>query len=420
MTIPNVGVSGVIQDPGLGGVLAKGIGGITQLLMQQQQMADQRAKDQVAANYTNQLTADLKRKGTLEEEQRLAAQQQLAQQKTAYEALLETVRPQLNDGQYASLRIADPAAGAAYIQKLMFPEVTKFAEGERGVVVGPNGVAKTVVQAGAPLPKMADMPTDLREAIGVVLRRDPRNPEAFMAPLSPDEAQRVNQYINHKVATGANRSSVTIAGDSFAKGLGDAAAARIGRTEQAASDAATDLQTIGELNKLLNDGVILGAGQKGMEAIGNVLVQLGVGGDEIADPVARTQAYAALVGARVGKVITMFGSGTGLSDADREYATAIAGGKMNMTPPALKRILKIAEKQNRWVIKQHTDAVERLPVGEDIKGALRVSAPPEDKPELKMFQQPDGSVVQGRLDPKTGRYVGVVNGKSGYVDGGGP
>lgn len=45
MAAPNVGVTGVIQDPGLGGNIARGLGGISQMLMQQDQIRRQQEQE---------------------------------------------------------------------------------------------------------------------------------------------------------------------------------------------------------------------------------------------------------------------------------------------------------------------------------------------------------------------------------------
>lgn len=45
MGAPNVGVTGVIQDPGLGGNIARGLGGISQMLMQQDQIRRQQEQE---------------------------------------------------------------------------------------------------------------------------------------------------------------------------------------------------------------------------------------------------------------------------------------------------------------------------------------------------------------------------------------
>jgi formyltetrahydrofolate synthetase len=51
----------------------------------------------------------------------------------------------------------------------------------------------------------------------------------------------------------------------------------------------------------------------------------------------------------------LFGAGTGLSDADREFAKLIAGGNTQVTEAALRRILDINERAARGVIALHNE-----------------------------------------------------------------
>ena len=55
----------------------------------------------------------------------------------------------------------------------------------------------------------------------------------------------------------------------------------------------------------------------------------------------------------VGKLIKQFGAGTGLSDADREYATKMAGGLITVDEKAIRKILDINDKAAQNVIRLH-------------------------------------------------------------------
>jgi hypothetical protein len=77
----------------------------------------------------------------------------------------------------------------------------------------------------------------------------------------------------------------------------------------------------------------------------------------------------------VGKLIKQFGAGTGLSDADREFAKDMAGGRISLDSKAINRILDINEKAARNTITRHN---------KDVKGIktnipLEVEMPPEIK-----------------------------------------
>ena len=74
-------------------------------------------------------------------------------------------------------------------------------------------------------------------------------------------------------------------------------------------------------------------------------------------------------------MIKQFGAGTGLSDADREFAKDMAGGRISLDAKAINRILDINERAARNVIARHN---------KDVKGIktnipLEVEMPPEIK-----------------------------------------
>lgn len=76
--------------------------------------------------------------------------------------------------------------------------------------------------------------------------------------------------------------------------------------------------------------------------------------------VSTTKEYIATAGRQVGEVIKLFGSGTGLSDADRTYADRIAGGDINIPLDALKRIVAEAKKVSQMQLDNYNSRIERL------------------------------------------------------------
>ena len=104
-------------------------------------------------------------------------------------------------------------------------------------------------------------------------------------------------------------------------------------------DAANGLQTISQAEKLLNDGIITGSGANYRLNAGKALQRAGIHLDD--DAISNTETYVALMGKEVGSLIRMFGSGTGLSDADRMYAEKIAGGNISVNEQSLRKIIAI-------------------------------------------------------------------------------
>lgn len=474
MSMPNVGVTQVIQQPGIGGIIGQNLSSLAQTLMARQQAEQERLKNEAAIQYTNAqrraLEADLAAKaaeaeqtqgintllGRLQErvpsgpaqaiptfggavmpgfqarptrERTVAEVQALPEYKPelgagfakaaepivlerqwreTLDALSASRGGFLTPGEIAAYRAMGREKGAPELAKSLSP-MAVGAE-QRLLQRGPEGIGTL---AGVDTtPKPVTRPSDVAEAMEVELGLPRDTP---IESLSPGQRQRMDAYINRKVATGAARSTVNIASDTLASGLGKAAGDKIARTEVAASDASRDIEVIGQLRGFLREGMITGAGANALTSVGNALAQLGVGGDDIRDPVARTQAYSAIVGQRVGTIIKQFGSGTGLSDADRRYAERIAAGDISLTPQALTKILDISDRQNRWVIQQHNRSIDKLNVGEDVKSTLRVPLPESVREPTKRFNV-DGRIIEGTLEPSTGRYFKLYGNTRMYLE----
>jgi hypothetical protein len=75
-----------------------------------------------------------------------------------------------------------------------------------------------------------------------------------------------------------------------------------------------------------------------------------------------TEAYIALAAPRVAEIIKNFGAGTGLSDADREFANKAAAGDIAMTAASLQRILKILKKAGENKIALYNKTVKEMGV----------------------------------------------------------
>lgn len=139
--------------------------------------------------------------------------------------------------------------------------------------------------------------------------------------------------------------------------------------------AAKSFDTTRNMKQLLDEGVITGFGSEFITGVGNALQQLGF---DTGDAVGNTQAYAGAVGKLVANVIRDFGAGTGLSDADREFALSIAAGRTSMTEKALRRLIKINDKASEAQIRFHNKAVDRLPksISNDVRASFKVAMPP--------------------------------------------
>jgi hypothetical protein len=145
----------------------------------------------------------------------------------------------------------------------------------------------------------------------------------------------------------------------FESGLGRGQSDRILANQVVAQDAAAILETNQIGRDLLKSGAITGTGANFLVSFNNALKQAGVDFG-YADAASNSQAYAAAMGANVGRIIKQFGAGTGLSDADREYAAQIAGGKISLTEASLRKILDINDRVANRVIDLHNKNVSGI------------------------------------------------------------
>ena len=122
-----------------------------------------------------------------------------------------------------------------------------------------------------------------------------------------------------------------------------------------------------------------------------------------ADQIENTEQYASLAGARVADYITNLGAGTGLSDADREFAQKVVAGDIGMSPETMRRLLTTIRKQNVRTINQYNSlrsTVEDKLTGSE-KAAMAfyplVDMPPERvEPEVDDTDLTTGSTVTVR------------------------
>lgn len=112
--------------------------------------------------------------------------------------------------------------------------------------------------------------------------------------------------------------------------------------------------------KIVGEGIITGTGADIRLSLGKLLVTAGIVSDD-ENVVANTEAFLANAGALVADVIEAFGSGTGLSDADRKFAQQMAAGTATITEDAIKRILRLQARATQRKIEMHNKRMANLP-----------------------------------------------------------
>jgi hypothetical protein len=179
----------------------------------------------------------------------------------------------------------------------------------------------------------------------------------------------------------------------FEGGLGKGQADRIIASQVAAQDAAAIIDTVKTGRDIMKSGMITGAGADFLVNLNQGLKTAGIDAG-YADAAANSQAFAANMAGNVGKLIKQFGAGTGLSDADREFAKDMAGGRISLDAKAINRILDINERAARNTITRHN---------KDVKGIktnipLEVEMPPA-APSAPVVTAPAAAIDYLRANP---------------------
>lgn len=128
-------------------------------------------------------------------------------------------------------------------------------------------------------------------------------------------------------------------------------------------------QTIATLNNIeevlpLTDEMITGATAQPELFVRRIKSELSefLGIDPTDEALQNTEAYIALAAPRVAEIIKNFGAGTGLSDADREFANKAAAGDIAMTAASLQRILKILKKAGENKVALYNSTIKEMGV----------------------------------------------------------
>jgi hypothetical protein len=219
----------------------------------------------------------------------------------------------------------------------------------------------------------------------------------------------------------AGRSSVNVKLPEQEKGfeteLGKGQAKSVMDRQVIAQDAANIIETVNNGRSILNSGAITGAGAEFLVSFNQALKTAGLDLG-YADAATNSQAYAANMAQNVGRIIKQFGAGTGLSDADREYAEKMAAGKISLSKEALEKILTINEKTARNVVRGYNKSVE----GVKTNIPLKVELPEAPKPKLgsAAAQIPGGrGAPMFAVNPSTGQRIQSTDGGNTWTPVGG-
>ncbi|KRQ03338.1 hypothetical protein AOQ71_31945 [Bradyrhizobium manausense] len=136
-----------------------------------------------------------------------------------------------------------------------------------------------------------------------------------------------------------------------------------------------------------------------------------------ADKIANTEAFGSAIGSRTLSLVKGLGAGAGISNADRDFAAAMAGGNIKLDEKSIRRILDIGERAARARIDQHNNLAERTlnssDALKDYGTVYRVEQPGQYQPRQQAMPAPRaGAVFNGFKylggDPKDQRSWGRI------------
>ena len=148
--------------------------------------------------------------------------------------------------------------------------------------------------------------------------------------------------------------------DEITKALVGAEVKNYGDLNEKANSAINGIYINDQSMDIFDKGIIAGKFGEMRLGIAKSLEAIGLSSEEATEITANTETYLAYRGNAVANIIKAFGAGTGLSDKDREYATQMAAGNVDMTPLAIRKILEIERRGYVNLIREHNKVVQRM------------------------------------------------------------
>jgi hypothetical protein len=232
------------------------------------------------------------------------------------------------------------------------------------------------------------------------LRKIPTEVREFQYGETNPAFRKYQMDINRLKGTNVNLPAQEKA---FESELGKGQAGRIIASQAGAQDAASIIDTVKTGRDIMKSGMITGAGADFLVNLNQGLKTAGIDSG-YADASANSQAFAANMAGNVGKLIKQFGAGTGLSDADREFAKDMAGGRISLDSKAINRILDINEKAARNTITRHNKDVKGIKTNIPLEVEMPSAA--TAMPPITAVNPTTGARIQSTDGGKTWSAVG--------------
>lgn len=142
---------------------------------------------------------------------------------------------------------------------------------------------------------------------------------------------------------------------------------KLDKSQEQATAARDEIQAINRAREQLDapGGIVSGRFANEAQMMNKIGTFFGLDKQQVAN----TETFSAAIGARVLSLVKGLGSGAGITDADREFAAAMAGGNIKLDEKSIRRILDLGEKAARVRIKQHNSLVGRTVKANDALSA---------------------------------------------------
>ena len=222
----------------------------------------------------------------------------------------------------------------------------------------------------------------------------------ILPDLQPAQTVLANQRIIQAQERITQAEPATQAQIQFARRAGTEAATELNAGSEAASTARAAVEASDRQLELLDQGIITGfAAPVRLEIARGVQF---LTGREIPS-IGRTDQFVGEAGRAVAEYITNLGAGTGLSDADRNFALQVVGGQINVDENALRRLVTIVRDTSARSIRSYNQ--RRATILQDQPESTRRFAPPpvggqefappiDDQPVKRYIYNPETGQIE--------------------------
>jgi len=254
---------------------------------------------------------------------------------------LGKIRPELRDRAISMLMNADPSQELTDRQDKALRAIIANHTGAQDALIG-NMLAPEP-EPNTEIAKLHQYRETLPE--GSALRDEVDARIAKLNYMKPADSVTTNNNIDMGKAESAG-----------VKKAAETAAVKLSEAETESSKAYNMLAVIDGAQDALDRGIISGTAAEFRTDFARFLETVGIGDGSAAN----TDAYLAGTAGLVADVIKQFGSGSGLSDADREFAKIMSGASNTITVPALRRILHMNAIAQTNKLKAYNDDIARI------------------------------------------------------------